>query len=418
MFLKNVSLVAAGTGVAQAITIATTPIITRIYGPEAFGVVGLFTAILAITTPLSAFSYPIAIVLPKNDFEAIKIAKLSFYLALLTSISTLLCLLVYSDWIVNVFDVAEIKDFLFLIPIAMLFAAVYAILSQWVVRNKLFNLKAKASIVHSIIFNLSKAGAGLISPIAAVLVTITSFSNMLHSVIIFRGLSDNKAVDINSESEYNYKDLFVKYKDFLVYRTPQVFLNALSQSIPVIMLTSFFGATAAGFYSLAKLALAAPSALLGEAVSSVFYPKFNESFRDDKDALSLFLKATFLLATIGLAPFSLIVVFGSSFFAFIFGTEWGTSGEYAQWMAVWLYFGFVNRPSVAAIPVLKMQGYFLVYEVFSVILRVVSIIIGFYVFNSGLVAIALFSLVGVILNITLIVSVLLKILKENKAQSI
>lgn len=47
-FVRNVAIVATGTAGAQAITMAFAPIITRLYGPEAFGLLGTFMAILAI----------------------------------------------------------------------------------------------------------------------------------------------------------------------------------------------------------------------------------------------------------------------------------------------------------------------------------------------------------------------------------
>ena len=64
-FVRNVAIVATGTAGAQAITMAFAPIITRIYGPEAFGLLGTFMAILAVLTPVAALTYPIAIVLPR-----------------------------------------------------------------------------------------------------------------------------------------------------------------------------------------------------------------------------------------------------------------------------------------------------------------------------------------------------------------
>jgi len=86
-FAKNVALVATGTAGAQAITMAFSPAITRLYGPEAFGLLGTFTATLAIVTPIAALTYPIAIVLPKKDDDARGIAKLSVLLAFFISLA-------------------------------------------------------------------------------------------------------------------------------------------------------------------------------------------------------------------------------------------------------------------------------------------------------------------------------------------
>ena len=46
----------------KAITMAFSPVITRLYGPDAFGMLGTFTATLAVVTPSAALTYPIAIV--------------------------------------------------------------------------------------------------------------------------------------------------------------------------------------------------------------------------------------------------------------------------------------------------------------------------------------------------------------------
>lgn len=71
------AVVATGTAGAQAITMGFAPIITRLYGPEAFGLLGTFSAILAVLTPMAALTYPIAIVLPKDHADAKGLAKLS-----------------------------------------------------------------------------------------------------------------------------------------------------------------------------------------------------------------------------------------------------------------------------------------------------------------------------------------------------
>jgi hypothetical protein len=47
------------------------------------------------------------------------------------------------------------------------------------------------------------------------------------------------------------------------------------------------------------------------------------------------------------------------------------------------------------IQTLGLQGLFLVYEVVSVMLRVLALLVGFLVYSSDLVAVALFSLIGV-----------------------
>ncbi|WP_216594794.1 hypothetical protein [Halomonas sp. PR-M31] len=128
------------------------------------------------------------------------------------------------------------------------------------------------------------------------------------------------------------------------------------------------------------------------------------------------LKATAALAAVGIVPYGIVIAFGPWLFSFVFGTEWELAGVYARWLALWSYFGFMNRPSVGAIPVLSLQGFFLIYEMASVALRALSLFLGFFIFESALVAIAMFSIVSAGLNALLIVSTLIAAKKHDDSR--
>ena len=85
-FSRNILTLMTGTTISQAIPISISPILTRIYTPEDFGVFALF---LAITTIIGSFSngrYELAIMLPENDEDAINIAGLGFIISSTISI--------------------------------------------------------------------------------------------------------------------------------------------------------------------------------------------------------------------------------------------------------------------------------------------------------------------------------------------
>lgn len=418
-FARNVAIVASGTAGAQAITMAFSPIITRLYGPEAFGVLGTFTAILTVLTPLAALSYPIAIVLPKHDADALGLAKLSLGIALAMSLLAALILILFKVPIVNAFNLEAVESFILLLPLAMLFSAIMAVMSQWVIRKKLFKIKAKVAILQALWLNSAKAGVGLFSPLAVVLIVLATLGSALHALMLWTGVRKNSygRMDIAGQEDQepvaSAKALAWRHRDFAYYRTPQIVLNAASQSMPVLMLASFFGPATAGFYALGKMVLGVPTTLIGQSVASVFYPRINEAVLNQEDPHRLLLRATLSLAVLGVVPFGLVVAFGPWLFGLVFGHEWYTAGVYAQWLALWSYFGFMNRPSVGAIPVLALQGFFLIYEIASIISRTLALFAGFFIFESALVAVALFSLVSVLLNAVLIIAALIAASKHR-----
>ena len=64
---RNMAILSSGTIVGKVIGIFTVPIITRIYLPDHFGVLSIFTALVALLVPFGTLRYTMAIPLPKND---------------------------------------------------------------------------------------------------------------------------------------------------------------------------------------------------------------------------------------------------------------------------------------------------------------------------------------------------------------
>jgi O-antigen/teichoic acid export membrane protein len=404
-FIRNVAILATGTAGAQVITMAFSPIITRLYGPEAFGLLGTFVALVAVLSPISALSYPIAIVLPKEDGNAKGIARLSIYISLIVSAALMLGLLIGGDSLLKLVGAESISMFAVLIPLNVLFSSWLQIAGQWLIRKKQFQVTAKVAIAQALAVNSAKAGIGWFHPLAAVLIVLTSIGSAFHAALLYLGTRKTSKEESNASQKQTRTPLLElarRHYDFPVYRTPQVFINAVSQSLPVLMLAAFFGPATAGFYTICRRVLGMPSQLIGQAVGNVFYPRITEAAHKGENLTRLLIKATLGLAAIGLFPFGIIVVFGPWLFGFVFGSEWVVAGEYARWLAIWLFCAFINRPSVASIPVMNLQGHFLVYEVVSVALRAITLFIGFYIFTNDILAILLFSLAGILLNALLI----------------
>lgn len=426
-FVRNVVIIASGTAGAQVIGMAFSPLITRLYGPDAFGLLGTFMAILAIVAPIAALTYPIAIVLPKSDVDAINLAKLSASLALAMATVVALILLLTKNWVTDLFNLEAIGGFLLLIPLVMLFSAFQQILEQCLIRKKQFKITARVSVVQALIISTTKASIGWFYPVGAVLIILLTISGVLNVVLLLLGIRRSASYVASQKTVSNdrkidsqistLKALAKQYKDFPLYRAPQVLINAFSQSLPVLILASLFSPASAGFYALGNMVMSTPITLIGKSVGDVFYPRITEAVHNREDIFHLILKATLALAVIGFIPFALVTAFGPWLFSFVFGAEWITAGEYARWLAMWLFCGFLNKPSVATIPAIGEQHWLFYYELFSTSTKIIALIIGFYYFRSDIVAIALFCIVGIIAYIYLILRTLFKAKRYTYAKA-
>ncbi|GEN30136.1 O-antigen/teichoic acid export membrane protein [Cerasibacillus quisquiliarum] len=413
-FIKNVTIMATGAAGAQAIAMLLSPFITRIYGPEAYGIMGTFTSIISIIAPVAALTYPIAIVLPKSDLDAKGLIRLSLIITGTISFVSLLLITLFNKQIANVFNLNEVSSFLFLIPLVIIFGGLMQVSEQWLIRTKQFSINAKVTFWQSVIINSSKVGIGFFYPFASVLVILTVFANGLRAVmmIFFAKKSSHKKNMVTEDRRKSLRKLAREYYDFPLYRAPEVFLNAVSNGLPVLMLTSFFGTAAAGFYTIGRTVLSIPSRLIGKAVGDVFYPRIAEAAKEGENVTNLIKKATLALSGVGIVPFGLIVLFGPKLFSFVFGSDWVVAGEYARWIALWSFFAFMNRPSVMSLPVLNAQRFHLIYTVIMLVTRLSALAMGYFVFESDIVAVALFGISGAILNFGLI-TITLRISKKK-----
>jgi len=118
-FSRNVLTLMTGTTIAQAIPIAISPILTRIYTPEDFGVVGLFGAISGIFGAIATGKYELAIMLPRKDEDAINIFALGFIITATLTFVSLLIVSFLADSLAILLNNKEIEFWLYFIPISV-----------------------------------------------------------------------------------------------------------------------------------------------------------------------------------------------------------------------------------------------------------------------------------------------------------
>ena len=405
-FIKNVLMVATGTAAAQIVKLLLTPIITRIYGPEAFGLLGVFMSIIIIMTPIAALTYPNAIVLPKLDSDAKGIARLSLYVTLFFSLVLFIIIILFNDSIISIFALEEISFMVYLIPIAILFSGFSQIMDQWIIRKKQFKFKARVTFYSSLFLDSSKISLGLINPLGTILIAISVLGKALNGLMIFVGLRKSGNIFIGENNIKTIKKLAKNYKEFPIYRAPQLFINAVTQGVPILMLSSMFGPASAGYYSLGRQILSVPSQLLGNSVGDVFYPRIAEAASSRENLNNLIKKATLYLGLAGLIPYGIIVIFGPTIFSFLFGDEWFKAGEYARWITLWIFFMLINQPSVKALQVMSAQAFHLKFTILSLIIRFASLALGYLLYSSDIIAIAFFSVSGGILSFSLVIMTL------------
>lgn len=404
-FVRNVLIMGGGSAAGQLITILMSPVITRLYGPEAYGQMGIFISFCFLVIPAAALTYPVAIVLADDDAEARGLAKISLRTSVGVALFVAAVLYLFSDEIMRVFQLEPIASVVYLIPFVILFSGYLQILEQWLIRQEQFLVTAKVEVLQALALQGSRVGIGSFFPTSFVLIVSWSIGLAFKSALmhLFFHFPGNSRMSFVKEPGVSLSKIAKKYKDFPLFRTPQILLYSLSETLPLLLLASFFGAAAAGFYSIGRTVLNVPVNLISKAVADVFYQRFAMAAENKENLPALIIKTSLALGAVGILPFGVIVLLGPQVFMWVFGAEWVTAGEYGRWLALWLFFVLLAKPATAALPVLAAQRFHLGYTVFMIFVWVGGLSIGAYVFGSEEITVAIFGISGAVLNLLLVV---------------
>jgi lipopolysaccharide exporter len=402
-FVKNVLTVMAGSAMAQGIGLSLSPIISRLFTPEDFGVFGSFGAVTAAMAAIATLDYSAAIMLPARREDAGQVLLLSCAVSVaITMLFASVCLL-GPTWVLSLVDG---HDFwlLPLLVLACLVGGVNVSLQAWCVRTKAFRDTSVSQIVRGgsssgLQVALGFAGAGALG-----LLLSSVLAEALASLNLWRVVRGDIRDFYQGTTLRRLKAAATDFLDFPLYSATQNLLNALSTGVPVLLLAHYFGIAAAGAYAFSMRLLSAPMSLVFTALRQVLLQKAAEMQHQGRPLSPLFLKSTVGLFVLGLPPVVIISTWSPQLFAWAFGEQWHMAGEFARYLNIWLLFAFCNLPAVLFARLIRVQRALFVYNSLLLATRVAALVAG-GVYLSPLQSVAAFSIVGGVMNVALIIFV-------------
>ena len=404
-FARGVSVLVGGTVGAQALMVLASPLLTRLYTPEDFGLLAVYASILSLFTVIASLRYELAIPLPEKDSEAAHVAILSLLIvALITAISALV-ILIGGERLAQLINAPDMANYLWLIPVGVLAIGCYQVFNYWAIRTKSFGTIAKTKISQSLA-TLAVQLSGFKLGVLALMLGQTGGQSVGVMNLARPAL---KSPHFKGWQWSDLKKVAARYKSFPIFSTWGGFLNTASMQLPPLLFAIFFSAGVAGLYALAHRVLAMPMSLVGSAVGNVFFANAAEAYREDRLA-PLFESVYAKLVSIIMPVMLVLMIDAPRLFAFVFGANWEEAGELARWMVPWLAVNFVGSPLSTMFTILEKQKQGMLFQGIMLLLRIIAIVIG-YQYSSVSLAVILFSLFSMLCWIGFLIWV------ANKAKS-
>ena len=389
-YARNVITLMTGTGLAQAIPIAISPILTRLYSPEDFGIFGLYMAIVAIASVLVTGRYELAILLPRNDRDALHIVALAIGLSAAVSALLLVVVLVFNGPITQLLGASDIAPWLCWVPASTVLMGIYTSLNYWSNRKGQYRRLAVSRVVQTSGTSATQLGAAFLRSGPAGLVVGQLTGQLMASSLQARMIYREDQQQIKTLRWGRLRALARKYRNFPRFLIVAHGFNTASGQVPMLLLSTLFNTATAGYYMLIQRVMAAPMVLVAGALGDVFRQEASRAYIHTGNCRAIYVSTFKRLLALAVLPFTVFFFVAPALFGWVFGEPWRVAGEYARIFTPMFFLQFITSPLSSVYMIAEKQKMDLAWQICLLVLVLSAFAIG-GIFSNIAIALALFS---------------------------
>lgn len=349
-YFKSIFQLTLGSFMAQIITVAVSPISTRLYTAEQLGIYTLIITLVSMFGPVICGKYDFAIVSADDEKEVMELIVGSIFFSM---IFLLIIVVGYKIYLFrNPKIVEEIGGFAYLLIVILIFTGFINVLTAYNNRRKEYKTIASVSVIRTaaqniglIVFGLFKLGAVglLLSQLLGCILGLKKQGEHLYK---------NKLL-LKKVRLHEIKNTLIKYKKQPLFSMPAYFINSTSYSILNFFISGLFGMNNFGYYSMSYRILGLPLSLISMNVSKVFFQRASEEKIKNGNYNKTLRQITLFLTCISIPMVAILMLFGPYIFELVFGDGWYISGVFVRILAPMYGIRFIVT---ALAPALTVSG--------------------------------------------------------------
>jgi len=409
-FTRNVAIMSSGAMINVVLSIGLTPIVTRLYSKEEWGIFTLFSSTVTTLSVLSTLLLPSGFVIPKFRMEFLSLLKICI-VWLLSFISVLFILIIlFKNFTLSILKVSDLGNVIYLVPLAVFLSGISNILVNWNVRAKLFAANATSNVASGVTIKAVQIVSKAIFDFSYLgLIFSNFFASFVQWIILFQRKSNKYLRYLPKISWSAMRSTLVKYRKYPIYLMPGNFINTFGRGLPVFFFTPVYGLEVTGAFGLAVSIIGIPYRVLGNSISPVFLQRANELYHSDSKKLEDFTRVFHgKMLLLGSIIFGIAFAFSDILFPIYLGKKWLLAGQMAQVLSVYLVVMLVTSPLQRIYRVVRKEQLSFYMHVVVLILRLVALFVGVK-YTNPLVAVGLFAianLIGYLIHLLIVYKIL------------
>jgi O-antigen/teichoic acid export membrane protein len=340
--LGQVLTLLGGAVAAQAVALAVSPLLTRLYGPEQFGVFALVASLVTLIATGATGRYELAIIVPADDADAARLARLALTLAAAVSIVVLAVAALAGDRLAGWAGDPGLRPWALLMPAWVALSAAFAVGSALANRRQAYRRLAASRLAQAAVTAAASVTLGAAAWGSPGLVLGAVLGQAVATVMLLGGTAWGEAAAARPLWPA-LKATAARYAEFPRINLPHALLDAGQASAVLALLGAAYGGAALGAYALALRVARTPLAMLGNSVGQVFQQRAARLAETGADLRPLVRRTVARLLLIA-APFAVAMVFAPPLFAAVFGARWRDAGLCALVLTPWMVTSLLTSP--------------------------------------------------------------------------
>ncbi len=335
-FLRNIAVLGLGSMGAQFNPLLLSPIILRLYDPEAFGAFGVAVTVSTFSGVIATLKMEHAVIQARTEAEAERmywaVHRMAIVLSVvLAAISSLATYALFPGTL-------SLWNILLILPQAVCMALI-RIKQYYMLKIQNYGLQARTRIMQS----------GLTAGITILAGFLLANAVVLQLAALLAIIATLMVLPAPRRRPFTFATLrfaLRKHRKFLYFSLPGETMNTMTVLAPQFLFAQVFGLAAGGQMAQTNRILLTPSKLIGGAIMEVFYRTAltDKSEAGNQALLFRYLSTAALNATIGIPLFTILYVYAEELIPFVFGKEWVELGVYVRVLAPAICVMFVFGP--------------------------------------------------------------------------
>lgn len=342
-FERNFLEVASANTFAQLLAFLISPILTRLFSPNEFGIVAVFTSFQGILLSFAILRIDWSIPNTKSRVQAVSLFIIGTLILFMVSIVTLIIVIFLITDKIYWKDLQDVELYLLLLPVALVGQGLQLLLQSWYIRESDLSVVGKTRITQTLASTAINILGGIFR-LGAWALIVSTVSTAWIGVIKLLRFAANFQKSLMRVSITKLKVSWIRFWRESLLSTSVAIINTVSLSIIPLLLAQLYSTTEVGWYAFMMRLVMTPISTITGAIGQSFWAEAAILIKHDRAALrKLYLTLSMRLSLLAI-PIVLICLCGPLYTGFIFGQDWSAAGYILASLSPFLFGQIVVSP--------------------------------------------------------------------------